>query len=55
MSISGNSVHKQIKGKIREVETQSEDLASQLYKVEQHLTDLTTERESYYNSLSAIP
>ena len=53
MSISGNSVHKQIKGKIREVETQSEDLASQLYKVEQHLTDLTTERESYYNSLAA--
>ena len=52
MSISGNSVHKQIKGKIREVETQPEDLASQLYKVEQHLTDLTTERENCYGSLA---
>lgn len=33
MSISGNSVHGKIKGKIREVETQSEDLASQLTKL----------------------
>lgn len=52
MSISGSSVHKKIKKKVREVESQSEDLASQLYNVEQNLTNLTTERENCYGSLA---
>src|SRR3989344_5442062 len=52
MSINGSSVHKKIKEKVREVESQSEDLASQLYNVEQNLTNLTTERENNYGSLA---
>jgi len=50
--VSGNSVYKQIKGKISEVETQSENLATQLYKVEQHISDLTNERENCYDFLA---
>ena len=52
MSISGSSVHKKIKQKISEVESQSEDLASQLYRVEEKLTNLTAEREESYGSLA---
>lgn len=53
MSISGSTVHKKIKEKVREVESQSEDLASQLYQVEQNITTLTAEREGCYSSLAA--
>ena len=53
MSISGSSVHKKIKEKIQKVESQSEELVSQLYQTEQNLTNLTAERENCYISLAA--
>jgi len=53
MSISGNLVHGEIKGKIREIESESEHAASQLYKIEQDITVLTVEREDHYCSLAA--
>jgi len=52
MSSSGSSVHKKIKVKIKEVESDSEALASSLYQMEQQLSNLTLERENCYSSLA---
>lgn len=53
MSIKGSSVHKKIKAKVGEVETQSNSFAAQLYKIEGNLDKLTVEREEFYVKLAS--
>ena len=52
MTISGSSVHKQIKGKITDVENEVGELESKVYNCENKITGLTEEREQIYTRLA---
>lgn len=52
MATKGSSVHRTLKEKIQEMETQSEKSASRIYGFEKKLTGLGEERENCYVSLA---